>query len=597
MPVPDVGEPLPDKAALDAVRDIVQLLGHAASAVKIYPSDHANVRKFVDDLAGKMKDFLEKNLELEIGIEEFQFTFSGIRVYEDLQPMKSLPFFFFKDGMQSLIFDRGLEGEELKAFFDVIKAVAKLPAEEGDIVNALWEKDFANIRYVAPDEFLESKIFSGGKSLESHLLVNRGEFSSGRVDLLPEDLQEMEVVKSRLRDMNGQAALSGVLEGTEKQEPDTPSSLLTDNELGDLDAIVQANRKISAEEEFVNVVFEIVYLEDRVDAFPGLLETLKQGHQELIRRRNFSKALGLINQAVELKEIFLRSGSPKAEILSLFLAYAVSDQALTEVKEAYLEAKEAASPQDFLDYTTALSPASWKILAELFEAGPGPDLRFGILALFQEAGRNNVRELIPLALDSRPQLSREIINIISLSEDQRKVSHLAAFLRSVRKSLRLETVKALAGLDEAAAQSLLVKLLGDEDEELRIEAASGLKPRNDPEAVGHLLRLVEAKGFKNKTMKEKQALLGCLGRSGAPEACRFLRQVIGKRTITFDRRNLETRLAAVSALGQMASEEAVKCLKEGAGSRNKKIKEACLTALLAVSEKREGPNSPGGKRS
>lgn len=595
-PNPDTGaeDSAPDRVLLNRVREILQVFGHAVSAVKIYPFDHANVRQFLDDLADKLTLFLEENLELEIGIEEFQFTFLGIPVYEDRQPMKSLPFFFYKDGMQSLIFDKGLDKEELKNLLDVIKTVAQLPPEEGDIVNALWERDFANVRYVAPDEFLESKITAGRSSVESHLKVNREELFSGRIDILPEDRQEMVDSQFLLRAKSPQGAPADGREDLESLETSVQSSLLAEDDLAALETIIQANRRISAEEEFVNVVVEIIYLEDRKDAFAGLFDTLKQSHQELIGRQIFSKALLLIDQLKEMKNIFSRSGSPKADIISDFLKYLVSDEALDELKNSYLKAKESISQEEFFQYISALAPESWKILADLYESGARPDLRGRILNYFQEAGRQDLNGLVSLVLDSRPQLTREIINIVSLSQDKKAVSYLASFLRSAKKQLRLEAVRGLSDQDNSAAQNILLKLLGDEDEEMRMAVAAGLRLQAAPKAVGRIIDIISAKDFHKKSQKEKRALLSCLGRSRTAEACGFLRQLLKKR-IVFNRRRLETHLCAVSALEVMGTPDAVRILEEGAKSGNKKIGEACLASLQAVSRKLSDPH-PSGER-
>lgn len=56
--------------------------------------------------------------------------------------------------MKGLGFYRGLHKAELEGFLEAIRVVSLLPPEEGDIVNALWEKDFPNVRYHAPDYFL-----------------------------------------------------------------------------------------------------------------------------------------------------------------------------------------------------------------------------------------------------------------------------------------------------------------------------------------------------------------------------------------------------------------------------------------------------------
>jgi hypothetical protein len=121
--------------------------------MKIFPSEHATVKNFVDLLTQKFTDFLAAYQKLQVGIEEYSFTYGGKPVFSDDLTIKSLPFFFFKDGLQILFFYQGLDRPEIQEFLELIKEETSKPAEDRDIVASLWERDFPNIQYYAPDEF------------------------------------------------------------------------------------------------------------------------------------------------------------------------------------------------------------------------------------------------------------------------------------------------------------------------------------------------------------------------------------------------------------------------------------------------------------
>ncbi|MBE0713448.1 MAG: hypothetical protein IH583_13810, partial [Candidatus Aminicenantes bacterium] len=142
---------LSDKQVVEKAKDILNCMSNAGSAMKIFPSDHATVRNFVDALSRKFDDFFKTFQRLEVGVEEYSFTCAGQVVFTDEMTIKSLPFFFFKDGTQILYFYRGLDRRELIEFLDLIKTVSQKPGGDNDIVAALWESDFSNIQYYAPD--------------------------------------------------------------------------------------------------------------------------------------------------------------------------------------------------------------------------------------------------------------------------------------------------------------------------------------------------------------------------------------------------------------------------------------------------------------
>jgi len=188
-----------NKEESEQVKDIVNWFVKTYAQIKLFSLEHSNVEKFVDMLYYKLTQFFENNLKFTLDIEEDSFLFQGKPVYKDEQLVKSLPFLFYKDGMQALYFYKGLKKEELLDFLDIIKTVANLPPEKTDVVTVIWDKDFANIRYYAPDEFLETKIGSGIKP--QIYKADKEKFITGRIELTQEDksaLQKYQLAKKTL---------------------------------------------------------------------------------------------------------------------------------------------------------------------------------------------------------------------------------------------------------------------------------------------------------------------------------------------------------------------------------------------------------------
>jgi len=197
--LPGISEEILDPKTLERVKEIFLLFAHAISAMKLFPPHHSTVLKFQDDLFEKLKKFLDENWELKIKIEENAFVHGAEIVYRDDNLIKSLPYLFFKDGMYALTFLRDLDRNELQGFLDTIKAASLLPADVGDIVDALWELDLTHIRYYAPDDFLEAKLASGRTDLGGlntdhyrlDLRIDADELYKGRIDLSREDLEDI----------------------------------------------------------------------------------------------------------------------------------------------------------------------------------------------------------------------------------------------------------------------------------------------------------------------------------------------------------------------------------------------------------------------
>ncbi|MCK4430848.1 MAG: hypothetical protein KAW19_06050, partial [Candidatus Aminicenantes bacterium] len=61
----------PDEETLEKIKEILHLMAITFTQMKIFSSEHANVKKFADDLYEKTNKFLDENWKLELGIEEF----------------------------------------------------------------------------------------------------------------------------------------------------------------------------------------------------------------------------------------------------------------------------------------------------------------------------------------------------------------------------------------------------------------------------------------------------------------------------------------------------------------------------------------------
>ncbi len=197
-----------DAARVEKAKDLLHYLANTVSAMKIFPSEHATLKNFVDQLTQKFTDFLTAYQKLQIGIEEYAFTYGGKLIFSDEVAIKSLPFFFFKDGLQILFFYQGLDRQEIMEFLELIKAEAQKPAEDSDFVVALWERDFPNIQYYAPDEYLENRILAETRDSRAvqdmpeltedlahetiEVRVDTSKFSQGRIDLDREDREAVE---------------------------------------------------------------------------------------------------------------------------------------------------------------------------------------------------------------------------------------------------------------------------------------------------------------------------------------------------------------------------------------------------------------------
>ena len=591
----------PDPRLTERVRELMLALANTVSAMKIFPSEHASVLNFVEDLARKFRAFLDDHGKLEIGIEEYAFTFGGRPVYRDEMSGKSLPFFFFKDGMQTLFFYQGLDKEEIAELLELIKREFHKPAEDSDIVNALWERDLTNIQYYAPDEYLENKIVedaagrrsaAGAPVLPAELAakvidvkVDTARFRTGKITILPEDLEE-----TGLPSLPAAGADAGGLEAPAPKGGVQDASL-TDLEVEQLGDLIHASRTVSQEDEFLDLVVEIIYLEKDMERFRSSLDVMTEYHLDQLQKGKFQVPILIIRKVQNLRDFLAGRDPAKADLLDGFLKTIVSERTLGAVRELF-KASFAVDIDAFLGYLKLLGDRALPLAAEVFEATPEPELRTKVMDFVRGLDLKDLATLTSLANDSRPAFSGEIIRHIAASRDPRAPQALAAFLGFQNRDIKLEAIHALGRFDDAMANKILAGFLKDPDADLRVQAALRLKYLGDKPRLLAIISEASSSAFRKKGEAEKQAIFDFLGRTRTEEAFAFLRGTLERRSLFPSSAEIATRVCAVRGLEHMATPAALETLRRGSRARSSKVRQACAEALVRLASAPGAAGSP-----
>jgi len=598
-----------DPKAVNKTRDILHQLSNTVSAMKIFPPEHATVKNFVDDLTQKIRSYLDAYGKLEIWVSEYSFLCGGRTVFTDEMTIKSLPFFFFKDGMQALYFYQGLDRDEVLDFLDLIRQESQKPASDGDIVTALWERDLANIQYYAPDDFLENRIIQERAESQAasapgampefadeviEIRVDTSKFTTGKIELTPEDRDDVRR-RSAIKELADEEAPRAALEeapaegiGEVHRSPAAAmDSTLTEGEIQKLESLVRANRTISPDEEFLNLMIEILNLEKDLDHFSASLETLVDYHHEQLQQGNFGFSIPLVHKVRELRDYLSRTDPEKSARLDAFLKKIISAKTVDAIKVLF-EKKRPVDWNALVDFFKLVGQPAVPLAVDLYESAPDEESRAKILDFLKTVYTQDPGGLASLVADERPLLSKGIVGLLAQSFGKKGLAHFSVFLGLKDKDVKLEAIRALGQIRDELANRILLGFLNDKDEDLRIQAAMKLNPVEETSKIQHLIGEAGTRAFKGKSLKEKQAILSFIGRTRTEEALAFLRRTLEKRALWMPAGTKEMRLAAVSGLESMGTEEAVRALEKGAGSRNRDVRDACSQALARLAQMKIG---------
>ncbi len=556
-----------DKAAIEIAKEIFHILSNTVTTMKLYPSHHSSVTKFVDDLYAKLRDYLERWPELEVDIQENAFLVRGERVFRDDNLIKSLPYLFHKDGMEKIAILREIDKTELREFLEIVRQTSLLPLDESDIVVAIWERDLGDIRIFAPDDYLLAKIDVFTRQ-PFDIFIDPKKLFSGQIELSTEDLN----------DIQSKGVSLGLMEVEEKKDYAELVTMLEDKDINQIESMLSSSREIPPEREFLDMIFELLYLEERVGEFATILGFLERHNKDLIRDGKFIHAAEFLKQLRELKDIFSERNPAKAGELEKFLNGIQEAKTVALIKES-IERKNIDSAAAFFDYLKFLGVRSIPLAAELLEEGQEEEYRRAAFSYLEDVGLDDIQTLASQLQDSKPTLSKDIIAILARTRDKRVLTYLAPLITYHNKDIRLAVVETLGLFEDSLAQKILSGFLQDLDEDVRLAAADRLGKLSDKIILHRVIRMISGRRFRDKSSREKIAMMNILARSGTREGVETLRKAMEKSSLFAKARQEDTRLCAVAALIDMEIPEALDALSKGVKSSNKKVSEACRKAL------------------
>jgi len=554
-------------AELLKIKEVMQHFTKAFSLIKMYPTENPFVEAALESFCKALKDFQEKYDDLNLGVDEFSFKYKGTVVFSDEQKKKSLPFVFFKDGMREISFLKGIGREEIEQFIDLLRKDIERPPEESDIVNDIWEQEFPNIRFFAMDEYLES-IGQGTSADIPQIDTSRLYTGTVTINLTSAD---------SLEDSEENAGEKS--EGTAPKGP-SPVALptLSEVELPQIERLLSSDRDAPQIQELVNLLFEILYLEERDDQFSISLNVLEKCHVQFIENAEFSDANLLLQRVLELKGA-VRDDSEKREILlKKFLLDSKKESAIERLKRVLYEGKVKDYDSFFL-YLQLLCPETISLIAELWKESKDQDFRRKISHFLDQIGRYFIDEIVLLAQKDKGSLKGEIIRVLGKIGSDKAVQNLKNLAERDGPESRLEIIKALGNSDNENVNSAVIDFLFDKNKAVRVAASQRLRYTSDPSSLQKIMSIVKRRDFKKRSRIEKTALFQFLAHSKNERVYEFLCAILKKKTIFNRKRNSENRLCVIAALETAGTPEAVRILKEGSSAKEKSVQRACRLAL------------------
>lgn len=181
--------------------------------------------------------------------------------------------------------------------------------------------------------------------------------------------------------------------------------------------------------------------------------------------------------------------------------------------------------------------------------------------------------------DDRWYVARNAVAILGDIRSQESLEQLTPLLRHDDIRVRRETIRALTKIGGKRAIKILLQAADADDQELRRQAILSLGAIRASSAVPTLLAILKKSDWSQRAVDLKKDTIRALGEIRAQEAIPELLRILKRRRWLRRQLNDELRIAAATALGDLADESTRKSLEKAIHDRTSAVARASAQAL------------------
>lgn len=523
----------------------------AKKNLRIYPANNPMYLKVVEETYKKFNEFLEYSDELSLRISRNDIYVGGESVYQGEGKDDNLALFFFRDGLRALVFEKGLEMDELRGFLQIISVDFDSEMVEDDVVTLLWERDFRKIRYTVDEAVL---VEEQGYEEEATRQAMEGAMEEKSLQSAHEEalhLADMEVA---------------------------PHMPITED---DLRALAHEIQKDSADKmsKLLDILFNMLYLADSIEEFKDVARILNNSVEYSIRHGSLKDAAAIFRRT---KEIIDRSSSEEMKkALGTVLSHASSPSVVRFVGEL-IDSKEGLDEKHFRQYVSVLGPGAIGPFMELLGELKTISGRKNAIIALSYLGKMDVSRVVRGLKDDRWYVVRNVVHILRNIGDRKVIGHLLPVVGHEDPRVRKEVVKTLGQLGGQQAAQTVQGMLDDPDKTVRSAAIRALGSTGTEYAKAVVIERVSDRGILNVDFHEMKEYFDVLSRWRQQDVFEFLMDILRKNPFFGRAKFSEYKACAVHCLGIFGSKAALEELEKLRDSKHRLLSEYVATAIKRI---------------
>ena len=539
---------------IKAAKIVIKMMLKAKKTLRMYPSNNPIYANTLEETFEKFNAFFALKNRLVFTIKLYDIFYGDEIVYHnDNQKYDNLSFFFFKDGLRELSFDKNIPFDEMASFLKVISQDFENEVTDDDTVTLFWENDFQHIRYIVEDEFLAD-----------------------------ENYEEQAVSQATSREKKPDR-FKAIYESSINASDRSLHTDIIDIEEEDLEAIrraveADADDKI---DKFMDILFEIFYKSKTMDELTEVMDFFKGALEYAVRHGNFVSALRVLKWLKTIGASEKISDGIK-EQLNKVISFAGSEHIVFLIGE-YLDTGEKKDNTFLIEMVEYFDKNAILPFMSLLSTLVTIHARKAVIDILVLLGPKDFMTVTKGLNSPEWYVVRNIIYVLREIGDQRAVEHLLKKVSHPEPRVRIELLRTLAELgDSRALEPISASLDGEAEAQLRYTAIRAMGSLGSEAARHILMDKIRDKGFDAKDFNEKKEYFQVLSRWKDREMMDFMLDILAKKTLFAGVKGYEKKACAAFGIGLIGGRDALPVLYKCAKTNNKLLQQYCQDAIKRI---------------
>jgi len=545
---------------------------------------HKTSLGFLTDTVKRVSAFNGVGGELPFSVVGSDILYDGESIYSDPELRQSYPFLLFRDGVQRVIFEAGLEPDEVRSFCQVLRDQSLLGSQvamEDDLVTLLWDADLRHVRYVVTESFRQDEGTDEAERAEQRRRLIAQIKEDAFAPLMSGDLAARFARPPKEREVDRakeDLAVAAAWERGNQLLADEKARAALASEVDTDDVLLR---------KFLEIVFAEILRHKDEKARNELVALVREFTVEATRRDRLVEAIGVLRALGELARL---AGAEGRKVAQEILSAIATDELLAELMYQ-LQIADDHGTEDLLTFLALMPPRESRRLVPLLRQVELPQRRRAVCNLLADRLGDELAAVGEQLRGAEEGLGLDLVYLLRSSHSPRARVELLLALDNVSTPVRIAGFDAIRDGAEPTDAILVggsLHALDDPDPELRRLALLSLPRRLDSDVARRLRDVIGRDGFDSWDYYDKRRAFLAFAAAAGKKCARELLEVLVTRAIFSSDALDDRRCAAAFALASLGDETHLAVL-EGEAKRmfgGKRIKEACEAAVAMLKFKR-----------